>query len=106
MGTLLERDELISILGDFAVVAENARNLSAELEDTNRGIRDMAVRADSTFAELSSVVALARDGEGSVARLLRDPDMAEEVESTLQSLRLLLDDIRENPRRYLRLSIF
>jgi len=106
MGTLLEREELISILGDFAVVAENARTLSVELEDTNRGIRDMAVRADSTFAELGSIMALARDGDGSIARLLRDPDMAQEVESTLQSLRLLLDDIRENPRRYLRLSIF
>jgi hypothetical protein len=32
--------------------------------------------------------------------------VAGELEGTLEELQLLLADIRENPRRYLRLSIF
>ncbi len=106
VGELVEREELVAILGDLAVVTENARTLSGELGETNLEIRAMAGRADSTLQEIGALVALARDGDGSVARLLRDPELAEEVEATMVSLRLLLDDIRENPRRYLRLSIF
>jgi hypothetical protein len=46
------------------------------------------------------------EGEGSLGRLLSDPTMAAGLEGTLAELQVLLQDIRENPRRYLRLSIF
>lgn len=93
-------------LSDFAALAQNLRQLSEDLQDTNTTVQAMAVQVDSTFAALDRVAVRATEGEGSLARLLRDPTMAAGMEGTLTELQVLLQDIRENPRRYLRLSIF
>jgi len=66
----------------------------------------MATQADSTLGQVARLMASIEAGEGTLGRLLRDPTVAGELEGTLEELQLLLADIRENPRRYLRLSIF
>lgn len=106
VSAILDREDLDAALQDLSVVASNFRTLSAEMGDTNREVREMAVRIDSTFQRVAVVMARVEAGEGSVGRLLHDPTVAEGLEATLQELELLLADIRENPRRYLRLSIF
>jgi phospholipid/cholesterol/gamma-HCH transport system substrate-binding protein len=93
-------------LSDFAALAENLRKLSEDLQDTNTTVQAMAMQVDSTFASLDRVAVQAAEGEGSLGRLLSDPTMAAGMEGTLAELQVLLQDIRENPRRYLRLSIF
>ncbi len=103
---LLAREDLGDMIADMAVIASNLRTLSGELGGTNLEIREMAARVDSTFSRMERVAARIEEGEGSIGRLLNDPTMAGEVEGTLEELRALLADIKENPRRYLRLSIF
>jgi hypothetical protein len=41
-----------------------------------------------------------------LGRLIFDPTIAASTEQFLLGLNLLLDDLRENPRKYVRLSIF
>jgi len=106
VGETLSREELARILEDLAVVAENTREFSGDLDETGSELRGMAARADSTFARVNVLLAQVEAGDGTLGRLLQDPAIAMEVEGTLQELQLLLEDIRENPRRYLRLSIF
>ncbi len=106
LNSLMARAETGEALEDFAELLENMRVLSASLQDTNTGVQAMTVRVDSTFAALDRVVEMAAAGEGSLGRLLADPTMAAGMEGTLAELQILLQDIRENPRRYLRLSIF
>jgi phospholipid/cholesterol/gamma-HCH transport system substrate-binding protein len=106
LSATLEGEELRAALEDISVIAENFRGLSGELDQTNSEVRAMVSRIDSTFARVDGVLARAEAGEGSIGRLLHDPTMATEMEATLAELHLLLEDIRENPRRYLRLSIF
>jgi len=103
---LLARGDLTSMIEDMAVVAENLRDLSGDLQGTNDDVRQVAVRVDSTFQRIESIVARAESGEGTLGRLLEDPGMSEELEAMVVDLRELLVDIRENPRRYVRLSIF
>lgn len=93
-------------LDDFVALAANLRTLSEDLQDTNVTVQSMASRVDSAFTALDRVVERAESGEGSLGRLLADPTMAAGMEGTLAELQVLLQDIRENPRRYLRLSIF
>jgi phospholipid/cholesterol/gamma-HCH transport system substrate-binding protein len=45
-------------------------------------------------------------GEGALGRLLTDTTLAVRAESVLLSLDSLLQDFRENPGRYVRLTIF
>jgi phospholipid/cholesterol/gamma-HCH transport system substrate-binding protein len=103
---LLAREELSQTLEDLVVITENVKEFSHDLDGTGQDIREMAARADSTFAQVNVLLARVEAGEGSIGRLLQDPTMAAEMEGALQELQLLLEDIRENPRRYLRLSIF
>ncbi len=103
---LLARTEFETALEDLAVVTSNFRELSGDLQETNIDVRQMALQMDSTFSRLARITAEIEEGDGTLARLLNDPTMAAELEGTVIELNLLLADIRENPRRYLRLSIF
>lgn len=103
---LLAGSEIESMLQDLSVASANLRELSQELGGTNDQVRQMAAQADSTFRSAHGALAALNAGEGSLGRLLQDSAMAAELESTLAELSALLEDIRENPNRYVRLSIF
>lgn len=103
---LLARAEVASTLEDLSVVSTNLRTLSEELGGTNQEIRDMIVRVDSTFVQAQEILTALDEGDGTVSRLMEDPVMANEIEGVVVELRTLLQDIRENPRRYVRLSVF
>ncbi len=95
-----------STLANLAVISRNVRTLSTEFGETNTELRSMAARIDSTFARIESVATTLDTGDGMAGRLLRDTTMASELEVLLVELATLLEDIRENPDRYVRISIF
>jgi phospholipid/cholesterol/gamma-HCH transport system substrate-binding protein len=66
----------------------------------------MILRVDGTFTRAEEILAKVDEGDGTVSRLIEDPQMASEIEEMVTELKTLLQDIRENPRRYVRLSIF
>ncbi len=106
VSTLLEDTDMDATLENLQVISSNMRELSEELGGTNQELREMAARIDSTFYRVRAVVATLETGDGTLGRLLQDTSMAAELESTLAELSALLEDIRENPNRYVRLSIF
>ncbi len=102
----LAREEVGEALNDLLAVTSNLRAFSEGVEGTSDQFRMTAARADSTLMRVSSLLATVEDGEGTLGMLFRDPGVATEMEGALQELQLLLEDVRLNPRRYLRLSIF
>jgi phospholipid/cholesterol/gamma-HCH transport system substrate-binding protein len=106
VSALLDRGEIDSTLDDLAAISANLRQLSTDLGGTNQQFRDMTARVDSTFDRVNSVMAKVESGDGTLGRLIQDGDMATDLEDTLSELSALLADIRENPNRYVRLSIF
>jgi phospholipid/cholesterol/gamma-HCH transport system substrate-binding protein len=103
---LIATGEVASTISDLSVIAHNLRALSGDLQGTNDRVHDVAARADAALSSIEAIVERAEQGEGSVGRLLQDPSVAEEFEGMMSDMRELLVDIRENPRRYIRLSIF
>ncbi len=103
---VLAAGEVEALLTDLRQVSAGFEGLAQEASVTSRELGGMASRADSTFARLDHILEVAQGGEGVLGRLLGDPALVDEVEGTLVQLQLLLEDVRENPRRYLRLSIF
>lgn len=97
---------LEQIVSDASATAQNLRALSGNLDASLGDFRSAARRADSTFARLDRLMLAAEEGEGSVARLLSDPALAEETFAAVAEMRALLKDIQENPGRYLRFSVF
>ncbi len=106
LSDLMATGEVEMLLTDVRDVAEGLQSLTQEATTTTSEFQKMAVRAESTFARVDRILGAAEDGEGTLGRLLNDPTLMNEVEATLVQLQLLLEDVRENPRRYLRLSIF
>ncbi len=103
---ILAREEVASTLEDLVVISANLRDLSGDLQGTNVEIRQMTARADSAFVRADAIMKRITQGEGILGRLLEDTEMANELQTVVTELTVLLSDIRENPRRYLRLSIF
>jgi len=126
--------ELQSLLGQLSRLAEDQGRelgeLTASLNRSAAGLEDAAgsgddlaravARADSvlgTVHRTSEVVFRASEalqtilqrmeaGEGTLGQLSANPIFFEMLTQTLESVRILTDDIRENPRRYVRIEIF
>jgi phospholipid/cholesterol/gamma-HCH transport system substrate-binding protein len=103
---VLDDAELEALVADLGDVASNLRQVTGELADTTSGLAATLARADSAFVKLDRIAARIESGEGSVGRLLSDSTLALRAEDLLIQLDALLADVRENPRRYVRLSIF
>ena len=95
-----------TLMEDAGAAAANLRDLTAHLDASLEDFRGAARRADSTFARLDRLMLTAEEGDGSVARLLSNPALADEAFAAVAEMRALLKDIQENPGRYLRFSVF
>jgi phospholipid/cholesterol/gamma-HCH transport system substrate-binding protein len=103
---IIDQAELEATLADLRALAGSLRQVSGELADSTGGLAGTLEKADSTIARLDRIAARIESGEGSVGRLLSDSTFAVRAEGVLMQLDSLLADLRENPRRYVRLSIF
>ncbi|MGQ1889760.1 MlaD family protein [Thermophagus sp. OGC60D27] len=95
-GTLAQQKESI------ATTIDNAAAFSGELKRLN--INGLAERMDSSLTILNDMLAQARDGDGSLGMLLSDEGLYYNLLDASANLNRLLEDVRENPRRYLKIS--
>lgn len=72
-----------------------------------------SVRLDSTLAELDRAAVLTREtmqkvnsGDGTLSKMVNDEALYVEMTDTIRELRALVADVKENPKRYVRLSLF
>lgn len=98
--------QIDSIVTNIRVASDGIRRLTDELTDPEGGLGVTLQHADSAFARIARITERLEAGEGSIGRLLMDSTFAIRAEGVLAQLDLLLQDVRENPRRYIRLSIF
>lgn len=104
--SLLGRAEVDSILVDARDAMDHVRDVSSGLEGTSVRMNETLARAESAFARIDRLTSRIEEGQGTIGRLLTDTTLAARAEGALTELELLLADFRENPRRYVRLSIF
>lgn len=63
-------------------------------------------RANTSLAELEKILAQINEGQGTLGMLMYNDTLYLEIEKTAEELNLLLKDIRENPKRYVKFSLF
>lgn len=103
---LLAESQLDSIVTNVRMATQSIREVSGVMAGSSGQIQATLNRADSAFARLDRITAQVASGKGSLGILLSDSTFAVRAEGVLEQLNLLLRDLRENPRRYVRLSIF
>ena len=95
-----------SILMDAQSTLANLRGLTHDLSTVAQGAQGFVLHADSTFARLDRLTAQIEAGEGAIGHLMKDESLAIRAEEAIQQLHALLEDLKENPQRYVRISIF
>jgi phospholipid/cholesterol/gamma-HCH transport system substrate-binding protein len=88
-----------SITGDIQTVASNLRGLSGAAARQQSAFDSIVSHTDSILARLER-------GEGTLGRLTRDTTLYHESVRTVQALRTMLEDMRQNPRKYFSFSVF
>jgi phospholipid/cholesterol/gamma-HCH transport system substrate-binding protein len=109
----LQRIDALLAAGDVDSILVNTRVITAELSGVSvdmsaafRSLSGTLIRADSTFVSVNRITNRIEDAEGSLGRLLSDTLLASRTERLVEELNLLLEDLRANPDKYVRLSIF
>lgn len=106
-------------------IIHNAESITANLKNNNENIDkilsnfgeisdslsasnfvNIIYQADSTLNELNTIANKINAGKGTLGLLLNDEALYNKLKQSSEDLDILLIDIKENPRRYLRFSAF
>ena len=106
INAMLDSGAADSTLGDARQTLASLRSASSRLDSTLARVdRSMAI-GESALGRIDRIGASIESGQGTLGQLFVNGDLAIRAEEVLTQLDLLLADLRENPKRYVRLSIF
>ena len=103
---ILATGQVDTVLANLGEASESFGEITGNLARATDGLDSTLSRADSMFERVNRLATRIEGGEGSLGRLLTDTGIAIRAEGVLDELDALLRDFRENPSRYVRLSIF
>lgn len=66
----------------------------------------LLTRAESSVKAIEEVTAKVKDGNGTVGRLVNDRALYEKMNTMVDDLDALIKDIKEDPRKYIKFSVF
>ncbi len=78
----------------------------SQLDEISVSVREMTEGLAAVTTNLALLLAQMRSPEGTIGKALTDSTVYHDLHEVLQSLKLLLDDIRERPGRYIKVSVF
>jgi len=111
--------------GSIAKTADNLNAFTANLNQNNQKITNILSNLDSTtksindadltktiktiqatLVALNTTINQLNNGKGTASKLLNDPAMYTQLQSTIKSVNTLVDDIKVHPKRYINVSVF
>ncbi len=95
----LAKSDLSSTVGKANETLNSSKVAIDELKST-------LTSTTTTLKDLSTVLNKLDKGDGSMAKLMNDKNLYNNLESATRNLNLLLQDLRLNPKRYAHFSIF
>jgi phospholipid/cholesterol/gamma-HCH transport system substrate-binding protein len=104
-------------LNDFAAAAHTARGLTTDREEQLKRTMDhfaeaaenmnrLSHRLDSLRASIQTVSGRVERGEGTLGKLVNDDKLYTDLNSSIQSLKALIEDVKAHPKKYLTVRIF
>lgn len=110
---------------NLLAITTNLNKLSASLVETEKGLAPLLAKtgtladslnalrlgetvqgANKTIAELRQILANVQSGKGTAGKMINDPTLYNNLNSTMISLNKLMTNLREHPKRYVHLSVF
>ncbi|UCF78476.1 MAG: MCE family protein [Candidatus Eiseniibacteriota bacterium] len=78
----------------------------SRITTTSEGAQLIVERLEAVSYSVERVLQKLESGEGSLGKLLNDETLYAEMKTTLLEARMLIADIKQHPRRYLKFSLF
>ena len=112
-----QRNHLASIIGNIESISLNLKNNNQKITnilDNFSNLSDSLTKAriPATIAQVNKAIAdidiavnKINNGKGSLGLFLNDDKLYKEVEKAATDLNLLLEDIKANPKKYLKISV-
>ncbi len=91
------RQQIANIIGNFEQISDSLSK--ADIPGT-------FARANKAIDELNMILTQINQGQGTVGMLMHNDTLYMELNRSAEELNLLLKDIRENPKRYVKFSLF
>ncbi|NQT77337.1 MAG: MCE family protein [Bacteroidetes bacterium] len=96
--TISKNEENIdNILANFSTLSDSLAK--AEIPRT-------FAKIDRVMGDVALIVEKINKGEGSLGMLINDEELYKDLQESAEQLHLLMEDIRINPKRYVRFSLF
>jgi phospholipid/cholesterol/gamma-HCH transport system substrate-binding protein len=110
-GTLkANNQEIASILTNTSAISAQVRDADlgktiSETRETLDGLQTTVASLGTVASDLQTVLNKINQGDGTMGKLINDPEMYANLLRTSRNLDLLLQDFRLNPRRYVNVSL-
>ncbi len=107
--------KIVTNLDEFALTLKTeAPKLKAIIDNFDKISSDIAkedlaqviLNANQTITELQQVIEKINKGEGDLGKLVNDQELYKNLANSTENLNKLLIDIKENPGRYIQVSVF
>jgi phospholipid/cholesterol/gamma-HCH transport system substrate-binding protein len=102
----IAQGELASIVDNVERSSARMDSVTAALVRVSEDLSTVLTTADNTFRSLDAITTNLNQGNGTLGKLIQDTTLFAEITATNARLQLLLEDVRQNPRRYINLRIF
>mgnify|MGYP000489216148 FL=1 len=91
----------------FSYLETTSGNLAVFSDSlTQIDINTMATNLETTLESFNSIMNKFNNGEGSIGKLINDENLYGNLEAASKELEELLRDLKENPKRYVHISVF
>jgi len=105
-------DELLSenkpkLDSTFTYLETTTGNLAQFTDSLNQvDIKGLATSLEKTLNSFDSIMVKIDNGEGSIGKLVNDEELYNNLEGASKELEELIRDLKENPKRYVNISVF
>jgi len=85
-------------------IVSNFDQITDSISKTN--VAEVIVNTNNTIIHINELVRKIYTGEGNIAKLLNDNELYLKIDGTLKSLDTLIIDIKNNPKKYINVTVF
>jgi len=90
-------DKITSMLSNIDKTTENLSK--ADIDGAINNLKGAVEKLDGVMAKINS-------NDGTLGALINSKDMYNNLNNTVRSLNILMDDLRTHPKRYVNISVF
>jgi len=92
-------------------MVQNANGMLANANDLTRNLNELDLattmaKVNSTLENVEQMTAKLNSNEGTLGLLMRDPDLYNNLNSTMMHADSLMIDLKAHPKRYVHFSVF